>query len=112
MSKLNMGAILKQAQQVQEQLQQVQDALAEKTVEGSAGGGMVTAVANGKHEIVRVQIDPEVVDSDDIEMLEDMVLAAVNQALAKSHEMVNEEMQKVTGGMLQNMPPGFNLPGM
>ncbi|MFQ5629597.1 MAG: YbaB/EbfC family nucleoid-associated protein [bacterium] len=112
MSKLNMGNILKQAQQVQAKLQKVQDELADKTVEGSSGGGMVTAIANGKNEIVQIKIDQEVVDPEDIEILEDLVVAAVNQALAKSQEMANVEMSKATGGFMQGLPGGMNLPGM
>ena len=112
MSKLNMGNIFKQAQQVQAKLQKVQEELADKTVEGSAGGGMVTAIANGKNEIVQIKIDQEVVDPEDVEILEDLVVAAVNQALTKSQEMANEEMAKVTGGMMQGMPSGLKIPGM
>ncbi|MDQ7064613.1 MAG: YbaB/EbfC family nucleoid-associated protein [candidate division KSB1 bacterium] len=112
MAKFNMGNLLKQAQQIQEQIQKIQEQLAEKRVEGTAGGGMVTAVANGKNEIVQIKIDPEVVDPKDIEMLEDLVVAAVNQALTRAQEMVSEEMSKVAGGLLPNMPSGFNLPGL
>ncbi len=112
MAKFNMGNLLKQAQQLQEQIQKVQEGLAEKRVEASVGGGMVTAVANGRNEIVQIKIDPEVVDAEDVEMLEDLIVAAVNQALAKSQELANEEMSKVAGGLLPNLPPGFNLPGM
>lgn len=113
MSKLNMGNFLKQAQQVQARLQKIQEELAEKTVEGSAGGGMITAVANGKSEIVQVKIDPEVVDPDDIEMLEDLIVAAVNQALAKAQEMANAEMSKAAGGFLQGGGlGGLNIPGL
>ncbi len=108
MSKFGMGDILKQAQKMQEKMQQVQDGLAELEVEGSAGGGMVTTTVNGKLEIVAVKIDPQVVDSEDVEMLEDLVVAAVNQAMEKAQELAGEEMGKVTGGM---MPPGFKMPG-
>ena len=112
MAKFNMGNLLKQAQQLQEQIEKVQEELAEKRVEASVGGGMVTAVANGRNEIVQIKIDPEVVDAEDVEMLEDLIVAAVNQALSKSQELANEEMSKVAGGLLPNLPPGFNLPGM
>lgn len=112
MSKLNMGNLLKQAQQMQEKMQKIQNELADKTVEGSSGGGMVTAIANGKNEIVRIKIDKEVVDPDDVEILEDLVVAAINQALKNSQEMANAEMAKATGGLMQNLPGGFNLPGM
>ena len=109
MSKFAMGDILKQAQKMQEQIQKVQDELADMQVEGSAGGGMVTVTANGKQEVVGVKIERQVVDPDDVEMLEDLVLAAVNQAMEKAGEMASEEMGKITGGM---MPPGLKIPGM
>ncbi len=108
MSKLGMGDILKQAQKMQEKMQEVQNELADLLVDGSSGGGMVTVEVNGKQEVVGVKIDKQVVDPDDIEMLEDLVLAAVNQAMEKAQEMANQEMGKVTGGM---MPPGLKIPG-
>ncbi len=112
MSKFGMGDILKQAQKMQEKMQRVQDELADKQVEGSAGGGMVTVTANGKQEIVGITIDKQVIDPDDPEMLEDLVVAAVNQSLEKAQELANDEMGKVAGGMMPNMPPGFKIPGM
>lgn len=111
MAKFNMGNMLKQAQQLQERMQQLQEELGERRVEGTAGGGMVTVTANGKNEILQIKIDPEVVDAEDVEMLEDLVVAATNQALNKAKEMVNSEMSKAAGGLLPNLPPGFNLPG-
>ena len=78
--------------------------MAEKTVETSSGGGMVKVVANGKQQLVSIQIEQEVVDPDDVEMLQDLILAAVNDALTKAQEMVSEEMNKLTGGM--------NIPGL
>lgn len=95
----NMGKMMKQAQKMQAQMAKMQEELAEKTVEASAGGGVVTVVANGKQEIVSINIKPEAVDPDDVEMLEDLVLAAVNEAQKKSQEMVSSEMSKITGGM-------------
>ena len=95
----NMGNLLKKAQQLQEKMAKMQEELGEKIVETSAGGGMVTVVANGKQEIVSIKIDPEVVDQEDIEMLEDLVLAAVNDALDQAKQMVSEEMTKLTGGI-------------
>ncbi|RMF61012.1 MAG: YbaB/EbfC family nucleoid-associated protein [Calditrichaeota bacterium] len=109
---MGMGDILKQAQKMQEKMQQVQDELGNLQVEGSAGGGMVTAVANGKQELLEVHIDKQVVDPEDIEMLEDLVVAAVNQALEKAQELANEEMGKVAGGMLGNLPGGLKIPGL
>lgn len=99
-----MGNMLKQAQKMQARILKMQEELAGRTIEGSAGGGMVKAVANGKQKIVSITIEKEVVDPEDIEMLQDLVLAAVNDALAKSQEMVSSEMNKITGGL--------NLPGL
>ena len=103
----NMGNLMKQAQQFQGRMAKLQEELGEKTIEASAGGGMVTVVANGRQEIVSVEIDPEVVDPDDVEMLKDLILAAVNDALARAKSMVNEEMGKLTQGL--NLP---NIPGL
>lgn len=100
----NMGNLLKKAQELQEKMTKLQEELGEKTVEASAGGGMVTVVANGKQEIVSITIDPEVVDSNDIEMLQDLVLAAVNDALFQAKRMISEEMSQLTGGV--------NIPGI
>lgn len=100
----NMNKMLKQAQKMQQDMAKLQEELEERTVEASAGGGAVTVVASGKKEIREIKINPEVVDPDDVEMLEDLVLAAVNEAMRKAEEMVSSEMAKITGGM--------NLPGM
>jgi len=99
-----MGNMMKQAQKLQSQMMKLQEELADKTVESSSGGGMVTVVANGRQQIVSIQIENEVVDPDDVEMLQDLVLAAVNDALAKAQEMVSSEMGKLTGGL--------NIPGL
>ena len=99
-----MGNMMKQAQKLQSQMVKLQEELAEKTVESSSGGGMVAVVANGRQQVVSIQIEKEVVDPDDIEMLQDLVLAAVNDALAKAQEMVSSEMGKLTGGL--------NIPGL
>ncbi|TDI92453.1 MAG: YbaB/EbfC family nucleoid-associated protein [Caldithrix sp.] len=108
---MGMGDIMKQAQKMQEKMQKIQEELADLQVEASSGGGMVTVVANGKQEIMEVRIDKQVVDPEDVEMLEDLVVAAVNQAMEKAQELANEEMGKVAGGMLGNMPGGFKIPG-
>ena len=79
--------------------------MADKTVETTVGGGMVTAVANGKQELASVKIDPEVVDPEDVQMLEDLIVAAVNDVLAKAKDMVSQEMSKLAGGL--NLPPGL-----
>ncbi len=94
-----MASMMKQAQKLQSKMLQMQEELAQKTVEASAGGGMVKVVANGKQQIVSVQIEKEVVDPEDVDMLQDLVLAAVNDALARSQEMANAEMSKLTGGL-------------
>jgi len=96
--------VLKQAQEMQARLAKLQEELAEKTVEASAGGGMVTVVANGRQEILSVRIEKEVVSPEEIDLLQDLVRAAVNEALSRSREMMAAEMAKITGGM--------NLPGL
>jgi DNA-binding YbaB/EbfC family protein len=95
----DLGKLIKQAQQVQERLAEMQARLAEKTVEASSGGGMVTAVMNGKHEVVSLKIDPEVVNPADVEMLEDLIIAALNEARTKVDEMIRSEMSSLTGGL-------------
>jgi len=99
-----MGNMMKQAQKLQAKMMRMQEELADKTVETTAGGGMVTVVANGKQQVVSIQIEKEVVDPDDVEMLQDLVLAAVNDALTKAQEMASAEMSKLTGGL--------NIPGL
>ncbi len=99
-----MGNMMKQAQKMQAKMMKMQEELGTQTVEATAGGGMIKVVASGKQQVVSIEIEKEVVDPDDVEMLQDLILAAVNDALAKSQEMVNAEMSKITGGM--------NIPGM
>lgn len=100
----SMGNMLKQAQKLQSKIFKLQEELADRTVETTVGGGMVKAVANGKQELVSIKIEPEVVDPNDVQMLEDLIVAAVNDVLKKAQEMVTEEMTKLTGG--------FNIPGI
>lgn len=100
----NINNLLKQAQSFQKRLEEKQDELEVKTVEASSGGGAVTAVANGKKQIIDIKIKPDVVDPDDIEMLEDLILAAINEALKKAEEMIAIEMGKLTQGV--------NIPGL
>jgi len=107
MSKGGLGNMMKQVQQMQAKMQQMQDELAKLEVEGTSGGGMVKVVSNGKNEIVSITIDPEVVDKDDVEMLQDLIAAAVNQARQKVQEVQQEQMSSITGGL--NIP-GMNLP--
>ncbi len=99
-----MGNMMKQAQKLQARMMKLQEELAEKTVEATAGGGMIKVVANGRQQILTVQIEKEVVDPEDVEMLQDLVVAAVNDVLQKSQEMVSSEMSKLTGGL--------NIPGL
>lgn len=99
-----MGNIMKQAQLMQQKMERMQQELAEREVEASAGGGMVTAVANGRQQLVSLRIERSVVDPEDVEMLQDLVLAAVNEALRKSQDMMQQEMAKITGGL--------NIPGL
>ncbi len=94
-----MGNIMKQAQKLQSKIIKLQEEVADKTVESTSGGGMVKVVANGRHQIVSIQIEKEVVDPDDVEMLQDLIVAAINDTLAKSQEMVSGEMSKITGGV-------------
>jgi hypothetical protein len=100
----NMGQLMKQAQQIQTKMAKLQEDLGDRTVEASSGGGMVIVVANGRQEVLSIRIEPEVIDPDDAEMLQDLIMAAVNDALTKAKDMVNEEMGKLTKGM--------NIPGM
>ncbi|MGI6113078.1 MAG: YbaB/EbfC family nucleoid-associated protein [Mahellales bacterium] len=95
----NMNNMLRQAQKMQKEMAKLQAELEERTVEASAGGGAVTVIATGKKEIQEITIKPEAVDPDDVEMLQDLVLAAVNEALRKAEEMVSAEMGKITGGL-------------
>ena len=99
-----MGQMMKQAQQLQARMLKIQAELAERTVASAVGGGMIKVVANGRQQVVSIQIEREVVNPEDVEMLQDLILAAVNDALTKSQEMVASEMGKLTGGL--------NLPGI
>ncbi len=107
----NMQAMMKQFQKVQEKIAEVQAGLEQKTVVGEAGGGMVKVTANGKQQVIKVEIEKEVIKPEEKEMLEDLIVAAVNKALEKSSAMAQEEMQKATGGILPNIP-GLKIPGL
>jgi len=102
-----MGDMMKQIAKMQRRMEEIQQELAEKTVEGSAGGGMVKVTANGNQQIISVKIEKEVVNPGDVEMLEDLVLSAVNQAREKAAELQAQSMSALTGGL--NIP-GLNLP--
>lgn len=101
-----LGNMMRQAQQMQKKMAQIQEELASRSVEASAGGGMVRCVVSGKQEVLSLTIDREVVNPDDVEMLQDLILAAVNEGMKKSQEMVASEMGKIAGGM------GLNIPGL
>lgn len=100
----NLGDFMKQAQRMKAELERIQETAATQRVEGSSGGGMVTVTADGRGEIVAVKIEPEVAQSGDLEMLQDLILAATNEALRRSRELLTAEMGRVTGGL--------NLPGL
>lgn len=100
----NMGGMMKQMQKMQKQMEEMQAQLEETEVEASAGGGAITCKVNGKKEILAITIDQGVVDPEDVEMLQDLVMAAVNEALRKAEDMMAGEMKKLTGGM--------NIPGL
>lgn len=102
-----LGDMMKQVQKMQAKMEEIQAELEDERIEGTAGGGMVKATVNGKQEIIEIKIEKEVVDPDDIEMLEDLVVAAINTALEKAQELAAEKMSALTGGL---KIPGLNLP--
>lgn len=104
----NLGQMMKQAQAVQQRMEEMQSRLGALEVQGSAGGGMVSVTMSGKAEVRRVKIDRALVDPDEVEVLEDLVVAAITDAKAKAEALVAEEMAKVTGGL--QLPPGLKLP--
>jgi len=106
----NIQDVMKQAQEMQQRISQVQDELAHKTVTAESGGGMIKVTANGKQQILTIKIEKEVIDPNDAEMLEDLIVAGINKALEESLKVSQEEMKKATAGMLPNIP-GLNIPG-
>jgi len=110
MSKKMLGDIMREAQKLQAKMAEMQEEAKKKTVEATSGGGMVTVVATGGGEVVSIRIDREVVNPDDVEMLQDLIMAAVNEALRRAQEMVNSEMSKLTGGL--QLPGMGNLGGL
>jgi hypothetical protein len=101
---MNLQEMMRQAQKVKQKLEKVQEEVGQRTVEGSAGGGMVVVTANGKNQILSVKVEKEVVNPEEIEMLQDLIVAATNQALTRAQEMMQTEVSKITGGM--------GIPGM
>lgn len=99
MGGMNMNNLMKQAQKMQKQMAEKQEELAERTLEMTSGGGAVKVVITGKKEIKELKLNPDIVDPDDVEMLEDLILSAVNEAIRQVEEMYNNEMGKMTGGM-------------
>jgi hypothetical protein len=95
-----LGDLMRQAQKLQSKMMELQEELSGKTVEATAGGGMVAVVVNGKQELVSLKIDPEVVNRDEIEMLQDLIIAAANEGIRKAQQIWAEEMRKLTGGMV------------
>lgn len=100
----NMNNMMKQMQKIQKQMENLQEDLKNKEVEATSGGGAVKATVNGNKELISIKLDPEVVDPDDVEMLEDLIVAAINEAMRTADEKVNSEMSKITGGL--------NIPGL
>ncbi|MGD9539203.1 MAG: YbaB/EbfC family nucleoid-associated protein [Alphaproteobacteria bacterium] len=104
----NIGQMMKQAQQMQARMAEMQENLGKIEIDGQAGGGLVTVTLNGKAEMRKIKIDPSLAQPDDVEVLEDLIVAAFNDAKAKVEARVNEEMAKITGGL--KLPGGLNLP--
>lgn len=99
-----MNNLVRQAQKMQGRIAKVQEEIGQKTIEASTGGGMVTAVVNGNQELIKIKINPEVVDPSDVEVLEEMIVGAINQAMEMASDMMNTEIEKITGGL--------NIPGL
>lgn len=106
------GFLVKQFQKMQDEIAKIKQELVKMKVTGSAGGGMLVATANGRQQIVDIKIDPELIRSQDIEMLEELIVVAVNQALERSHELESEHLSKATGSMLNALPGGLKIPGL
>jgi DNA-binding YbaB/EbfC family protein len=108
---MNQAAMMRQVQKMQQEAIRMQEEMENKTYTSAAGGGVVSATVNGKHEIVSLDIKPEAVDPDDVEMLQDLVMAAINEAMRQMEELIESEMNKITGG-LGAMGGGLGIPGL
>ena len=108
----NLGFVFKQAQKLQDEIKAAQAELADMHVTGSAGGGMVEVTANCRQQILKIKIEPSIKESGDVEMLEDLVLAATNQALQQAQQQASQHMSKVGGGLLSMLPNGIKIPGI
>lgn len=106
MSKNLLGDLMRQAKEMQDRMKQVQEEAGAKVIEASSGGGMVTVRVNGRQEVLSIRIEPDIVDTEDMDMLQDLVTAAVNEGLQRSRKIMEEEMKKLTGGL------GINIPGL
>jgi DNA-binding YbaB/EbfC family protein len=107
MSSNMIGELMRRAQEMQGKMKQIQEEAANRVVEASSGGGMVTVRVNGKQEVLSIELEPDVVEAEDLEMLQDLTVAAVNEGIRKSKEMMEEELKKLTGGLNLNLPGLF-----